>query len=148
MGNELGAGNAEGAKLAVFTSVLLVAMVQSVLAIACKLADSQVVGVLTNNKEVEALTILTLPILLPTFVCECCAVWGLPKGWVRQGKAGLLWGLMQLDTGSILHNILEVFWKVLNLDAGAWQGTGRRMMRKQWEWRVMRTAFLAGVQQQ
>jgi Na+-driven multidrug efflux pump len=74
VGNELGAGNAEGAKLAVFTSVLLVALVQSVLAIACKLADNQVVGVLTNNKEVEALTILTLPVLLPTFVCECCAV--------------------------------------------------------------------------
>lgn len=74
VGNELGAGNADGAKLAVFTAVVLVALVQSVLAVGCKLADKQVVGVLTNNNEVEQLTLLTLPVLLPTFVCEC---------WVR-----------------------------------------------------------------
>lgn len=78
VGNELGAGNAEAAKLSVYTAVVMVALVQSVLAVACKLADRQVVGLLSNNKEVEELTISTMPILLPTFVCEypsssvCC----------------------------------------------------------------------------
>lgn len=91
MGNELGAGNAEAAKLSVYTCVVMVALVQSVLAVACKLTDRQVVGLLSNNKEVEELTISTMPILLPTFVCEyhpalCAAIWHL--GWCREGEGG------------------------------------------------------------
>jgi hypothetical protein len=62
---------------------------------ACRLADKPVVGILTNNEEVQRLTINAMPILLPTFVCkflgdgdaECCwcAVCG---GVVGQGCCG------------------------------------------------------------
>lgn len=71
VGNELGAGNASAARLSVYTCVVIVAAVQSVLVVACKLAERGVVRVLTNNKEVEDLTVATMPVLLPTFVCEC-----------------------------------------------------------------------------
>lgn len=70
VGNELGAGNADAARLSVYTGVVVVALVQTVLVVACKLADKQVVGLLSNNEEVDSLTLSTLPILLPTFICE------------------------------------------------------------------------------
>lgn len=100
VGNELGAGNAEAAKLSVYTAVVMVALVQSVLAVACKLADRQVVGLLSNNKEVEELTISTMPILLPTFVCDAlnCVAQGILRGAGRPGIGAVLnsagyWGL-------------------------------------------------------
>jgi Na+-driven multidrug efflux pump len=70
VGNELGAGNAEAAKLSVYTCVVIVALVQTLLVVACKLGERGLVGILTNNQEVKELTIASLPILLPTFVSE------------------------------------------------------------------------------
>lgn len=70
VGNELGAGNAEAARLSVYTSVVVVVLVQTLLVVACKLGDRGLVGILTNNQEVKELTIATLPILLPTFISE------------------------------------------------------------------------------
>jgi hypothetical protein len=59
-----------------------------VLAIACKLADNQVVGVLTNNKEVEALTIW--------HSLSCC-----PRLYVSAVLVGL-WGGGDLGGGGLL----------------------------------------------
>lgn len=42
----------------------------NVAAAACRLSDQQVVQVLTNNKEVQRITVDAMPIMLPTFVCE------------------------------------------------------------------------------
>jgi Na+-driven multidrug efflux pump len=71
VGNELGAGNADAARLSVYTAVVVVALVQCLLVMACKLTDRGLVGLLTNNQEVEDLTLATLPILLPTFISKC-----------------------------------------------------------------------------
>eukprot|EP00878_Enallax_costatus_P024109 GHUV01025702.1.p1 GENE.GHUV01025702.1~~GHUV01025702.1.p1 ORF type:complete len:494 (+),score=51.79 GHUV01025702.1:73-1554(+) len=68
--NELGAGQAAAAKLAVNTAVAVVTVVQSGWALVCWLGAWHVVGVLSSNHEVVRETVQALPILLPTFVSE------------------------------------------------------------------------------
>lgn len=68
--NELGAGHAAAAKLAVNTAVALTAVVQTCWAVMCLLADKHVIGLLSSNTEVVQETVAALPILLPTFVSK------------------------------------------------------------------------------
>jgi Na+-driven multidrug efflux pump len=70
VGNELGAGNAGAARLAVYTCVACVCAVQTVLAVGTHLGDRWVVRLLSNNEQVQRLTLEVFPLLLPTFVCE------------------------------------------------------------------------------
>jgi hypothetical protein len=68
--NELGAGNAAAAKLACFTSVALVVIIEGCIALTCWFAGRQIIQLLTNSDAVIQLTMDLLPILLPTFVSE------------------------------------------------------------------------------
>lgn len=69
--NELGCGRAAAARLATYTAVGAVLVVQACLACTCWLAAKAVIGLMTNSDEVESLTLKVIPFLLPTFVSEC-----------------------------------------------------------------------------
>eukprot|EP00879_Flechtneria_rotunda_P024525 GHRR01026001.1.p1 GENE.GHRR01026001.1~~GHRR01026001.1.p1 ORF type:complete len:385 (+),score=140.35 GHRR01026001.1:898-2052(+) len=68
VGNELGAGNGEAARLSMMVGVAVVAVVQTCLATATWFAGPFVIGLLSNSQAVQALSLGLLPILLPTFV--------------------------------------------------------------------------------
>jgi hypothetical protein len=93
VGNELGAGNADAARLSVCTAVVVVALVQCLLMVACKLTDRGLVGLLTNNQQVKDLTLATLPILLPTFISKCSILHTLVSGWycTRAALSHIAW---------------------------------------------------------